>query len=105
MDHRTALAEAVRLYKAGKDDAAHEIVQSIDSPIGSYLHGILHRAEGDYSNARYWFVRSNGLPRQLGIDADALTRELQAQSGVPTPDLSKRLADELDAVLRFSQEV
>ncbi len=105
MDHRTALAEAVLLYKAGEDDAAHEIVQAIDSPVGSYLHGILHRAEGDYSNARYWFIRSNGLPKQLGIDADALTRELQSQAGTPTPELQNRLNEELDAVLRFSQEV
>lgn len=105
MDHRTALAEAVRLYMAGEEVAAHEIVQGIDSSVGSYLHGILHRAEGDYSNARYWFIRSNGLPKQLGIDADALTRELQAQAGTPTPELQNRLNEELDAILRFSQEV
>jgi hypothetical protein len=105
MDHCTALAEAVRLYKAGEDDAAHEIVQGIDSPVASYLHGILHRAEGDYSNARYWFIRSNGLPKQLGIDADALTHEFKSQAGIPTPDLQSRLDEELDAVLKFSQEV
>jgi len=105
MDHRTALAEAVRLYKAGEDDAAHEIVQGIELPIASYLHGILHRAEGDYSNARYWFIRSNGLPKQLGIDADALTRALQAQSGTASPDLQILLDQELEAVQKFSQEV
>ncbi len=38
-------------------DAAHALVQSIDTPEGSYWHAILHRREGDYDNAKYWFHR------------------------------------------------
>ncbi len=38
-------------------DESHEISQHIETPEGSWLHGILHRREPDYENARYWFRR------------------------------------------------
>ncbi len=36
-------------------DASHTLSQGIDTPEGSWLHGIMHRREPDYGNAAYWF--------------------------------------------------
>jgi len=38
-------------------DESHKLSQDIDMPSGSFWHGILHRREGDFSNAKYWFRR------------------------------------------------
>jgi hypothetical protein len=47
---------------------SHAISQEIDTPSSSFWHGILHRREGDFSNAKYWFRRVEKHPvlDQLG---------------------------------------
>ncbi len=47
---------------AGELDRSHDISQAIDSPTGLYWHGIMHRREGDFSNAKYWMRRAAGHP-------------------------------------------
>jgi hypothetical protein len=43
-------------------DESHTISQAIETPSGSFWHGIMHRREGDFSNAKYWFRRVGRHP-------------------------------------------
>jgi hypothetical protein len=43
-------------------DESHTISQNIDTATGAFWHGVMHRREGDFSNAKYWFRRVGAHP-------------------------------------------
>ena len=47
------------LLAAGGLDQAHRIVQEMSTTDAAYIHGVIHRIDDDFNNARYWF-RSAG---------------------------------------------
>ena len=56
MATRQDLIRAVELAIAGEWDRAHEIVQEDEADATScWIHAVLHKIEGDASNARYWY--------------------------------------------------
>lgn len=46
------------LAKAGKWHEAHDLCQDLPDPDGAWIHAWLHREEGDYGNACYWYSRA-----------------------------------------------
>lgn len=58
-------------------DRAHELCQDIPTAEGSYWHGIMHRIEGDYWNAKYWMRRAGRHPLQLELLGVRDVSELQ----------------------------
>ncbi len=58
----TALAAGLWLY-ADDLDQAHTICQAHEgTPTFDFWHAILHRREGDFANAKYWFRRTGNHP-------------------------------------------
>jgi hypothetical protein len=47
---------------------SHTISQGVETGSGSFWHGVMHRREGDFSNAKYWFRRvgSHDVLDELG---------------------------------------
>jgi hypothetical protein len=55
-------------------EESHNISQGIPSLTGSFWHAIMHRREGDFSNAKYWYARCRQHPvrGELDLSGDAL---------------------------------
>lgn len=66
-------------------DESHEYSQSVQgagrNAAGDYWHGIMHRREPDYLNAKYWYRRVGSHPI-LGELANEASRLLETSTGV-----------------------
>ena len=56
-----AIKSGLLLWNDDLNDS-HDISQRLSNSTGSYWHGIMHRREPDYSNAKYWFGRVGTHP-------------------------------------------
>ena len=50
--------KALETERDGDWDAAHRIVQEINTAEAAWIHAYLHRVEGDLGNAAYWYRRA-----------------------------------------------
>ena len=78
-DFADCVRSALFLYLSDLDQS-HTISQGIPTATGSFLHGIMHRQEPDYSNSKYWFRRVGGHEVFAPLREAAL-EQLEANAG------------------------
>jgi hypothetical protein len=79
------LLQAVELALAGKWDAAHEVVQQYEDGTAAWIHAVLHKVEGDFGNARYWYRRAHRMDHvddEPRAELSVIQNELSARTGV-----------------------
>jgi hypothetical protein len=77
------LVRGALLYALDDLDGCHKYFQDEGSDLGSYWHAMMHRREGDFDNARYWFRRAGSLP---------FFDNLHSQAAQFSPDMAKQLS-------------
>ena len=75
-----SLVAALLWLRIGIIEPAHEIVQDDSTQNGSYLHGVVHRLEGDFWNAKYWFRHAKDK-RWMQLLSNAVVQRV-AQNGL-----------------------
>lgn len=83
-------------------ERAHQICQSMDDATGAALHAIVHRREGDFSNALYWWRRAGGHPALVGQDPVGLVKAVQ--DGDRSPQAVERQREEWAALAAWTVE-
>jgi hypothetical protein len=102
------------LLAAGDLDQAHRIVQEMSTPDAAYIHGVIHRIDDDFNNARYWFRSTRRHPAGAEMYRRAATCSLaMARHSIWDPVLVTDLVetsrtagvtDELRAILTIEFE-
>lgn len=69
---RRHLLEALDMLENGDWTGAHEIAQDDPGGDAAWLHAHLHRVEGDFPNAGYWYRRAGRAPFDGGLEAERL---------------------------------
>jgi hypothetical protein len=92
------------LYASNALGGAHVLFQEASSAEGAYWHGMLHRREGDFSNALYWVRRAGRIPGLAGFSPEAFIAECAeaAAQGAEPPHLLELQHKEWEALMLWS---
>ena len=101
---RIDCVRSLLLLQAGEFERSHSIVQAMSGADPAYIHGMIHRVEGDFWNAKYWFRRSKKHPAFLGtpIDPFSITDMVEDAKGkTPPATTTESLTKEFRTLLAF----
>ena len=78
-----ALVRGGLLYAIDAIHEAHAIFQDTQGDLAAYWHGMMHRREGDFENARHWYRRAGALPccAALHRAASEFSADMARQAG------------------------
>jgi hypothetical protein len=79
------LLRANALALAGDWNSAHQIVQQYgDDATAAWMHAVLHKMEGDLSNAHYWYHHADRMKHiadEPRAELAAVKAELESRHG------------------------
>ena len=88
MTIKAAHRRALEHLKRRDWDQAHAIVMDLRDKLAFRIHGLVHRIEGDFENARYWygkagvpFDKSKSAARELSEIAAAVSAAAATRTG------------------------
>ncbi|WP_367849220.1 hypothetical protein [Rhodoferax sp. WC2427] len=70
----TQLTQVLAHLRANRWTEAHNLVQTDNSPLSNWLHGIVHIQEGDLEDAEYWYDQAGRNFRSRGSLAEEMER-------------------------------
>ena len=76
------LLRAGLFYYHNALEDSHREVSKTESAAASYWHGMVHRREGDFDNARYWMRRTGEHPT---------FQEMQSRASDASPHMAKQM--------------
>jgi hypothetical protein len=86
-------------------ERSHTISQCIAGPVGAYWHGIMHRREGDFWNAKYWLRQASGIDLSIdGYDPVRFVDHVEAAKGANPADLVEMQRKEWMALFTYCME-
>jgi hypothetical protein len=67
----------------GDWDRAHALAQTDEDGAGARVHAYLHRKEGDFGNAAYWYLRAGAPPSRAPLEEEwaAIAAALLGEGG------------------------
>ncbi len=74
-------------------DESHRLSQDGDGALFSFWHGIMHRREPDYGNAKYWFRRVGNHPIYGRLHAEVQTLGRQDPAAESDAPMRRLLAE------------
>jgi hypothetical protein len=114
-DSETKCIRSLLFLVAGGIEQAHGIVQELSTSGAAYVHGMIHRIDDDFDNARYWFRRAGHGPATAEMYRRAAANSLTITSHpiwdpILLTDMleasrTSRVTDEMRTILTIEYEV